>query len=103
MATVTVSIGRNVGSQPMSDNDWTNFISVVGASIKRDANAVFVDAAASRGEWDGIAEDSRTWVADIDEWDLGALRGSLAEWARTFMQDAIAFTVGATELVNPRG
>lgn len=100
MATVTVSIGRNVGDQPMNDTDWQNFISAVGASVKRDAKAVYVDAAASRGEWEGIGEDSRTWVADIDEWDLGALRGSLKEWARIFRQDAIALTVGQTELVG---
>ena len=100
MATVTVSIGRNVGSEPMAQGLWDNFVSVVRDSVRRDANAVYVDAAASVGEWDGIAEESRTWVADIDEWDLGALRNALTEWARTFRQDAIALTVGTTELVG---
>lgn len=100
MATVTVSIGRNVGSEPMPDYEWSQFVELVRLAVKRDASAVYVDAAASRGEWEGIAEDSRTWVADIDEWDLGALRNSLRQYAVTFGQDAIALTVGTTELVG---
>lgn len=99
MATVTVSIGRNVGSVPMSDEAWQNFGHAVGALLGR-CSIVYVSAAESRGEWEGIAEDSRTWVAECTEHDAGYVREGLRALAAEFRQDAIALTIGSTELVG---
>jgi hypothetical protein len=62
---------------------------------------VFVDGAESIGEWEGVEEESRTWVADVGNHSRNYLIGWLSGTAAAFEQDAIALTVGETILVNP--
>ena len=100
MATATISIGRGGGERRLSDAEWTNFTSHIIAMLNHIGATVFVNAAESIGEWEGVEEESRTWVADIhDRRDF--VTGWLELSAAAFEQDAIAFTVGETTLVTP--
>ncbi len=104
MATVTLTIGLNSNQTlaPLPLSARRRFIASVRDAFKRAGATVYVDAAASRGEWADVAtglivrEQSRTWVADVP--DVDSVRGILPYLAATFEQDAIALTVGATEL-----
>jgi len=98
--TITVSIGRNVGSEPMSERRWAMFRNTIRNTILDNLGAIFVDGAYSRGEWDGITETSATWVADVEEFTVPYLEREFARIAREYLQDAIALTVGKTVLVG---
>ena len=99
---VVVSIGRNVGDVPMSDDRWVLFRDQVGAAVHVCATTVHVDQALSQGSWQGIPEDAATWVAEVPTWGaIDNLRRRLGALARHWSQDAIALTIGDTELIEP--
>jgi hypothetical protein len=99
MTTVTVSIGRNVGDEPLSPDRWLAFKYAVRSGLGEDAT-VYVDGAASIGQWQGVSEESATWVADIEETRAALLSRHLAKVALEYGQDAIALTLGETRLVT---
>lgn len=91
--TVTVAIGRNVGSAPMSDDDWLSYRSAVsfllGATIgKHDTVHSGV------GIWHGVSEDSTIFTVFDPKPYLSRLTEELAQVALAFNQDAIAVTIG---------
>ena len=100
MATATISIGRGGGERRLSDAEWAHFAVSIRDLLAHIEATVFVDGAESIGEWEGVAEESRTWVADIGDRSAFAT-GWLEITAAFFEQDAIAFTVGETTLVTP--
>ena len=101
MTTATVSIGRNVGDKPLSPDRWLAFKYAVRQCLGEDAT-VHVDGATSLGEWQGMSEESATWVADITPERASVLGRHLAKVALEYGQDAIALTLGETRLVTPR-
>lgn len=58
----------------------------------------YVADARTVGEWGGVPEESRTWVAPVATADVPALVSAMAELAARYRQDAIAVTVGTTTL-----
>ena len=81
---------------------WSDFATEIRRALR--GFTVHVDGAESIGQWvtaDGVTvhEQSRTWVAEFDPAMLDALRRRLAVIA-AYGQDAIALTVGHTELVS---
>jgi hypothetical protein len=100
MATATISIGRGGGERRLSDGSWDTFTGSIRDLLKACDATVFVDAAESIGEWEGVPEESRTWVADIGDHSRNYLIGWLSGTASAFEQDAIALTVGETILVT---
>lgn len=107
--TVTITIGRNWGAgaredakgTPMSDAMWGHFQTNIDRLLVRAIATVFVARAIGHGGWDGVDEESATWVAGVDEADdVSFLSRELAQLARLYLQDAIALTVGQTELVE---
>lgn len=98
--TVTISAGRNVGAAPMSAKAWQSFRDDIALAIYDAHGEIFVRDARSRGEWEGIEEDSATYVAGVPRDYLPHIRDSLAYLARIYRQDAIALTVGETEFVQ---
>lgn len=101
MATATISIGRGGGERRLSDLSWAEFTIHINRLFYDISAIVFVNAAESIGEWDGVAEESRTWVADIGSVSRDFITGWLEMTALTFEQDAIALTIGTTTLVTP--
>lgn len=98
--TVTISIGRNVGDQPMSADKWRRFRADIGRRLRAAGANVFVDTAVSTGTWDGVREQSATWVASVEANRLETIRVGLERACRLFQQDAIALTIGQTELLH---
>lgn len=120
MYSVTVTIGRNVTrpepaspnsvltyAEPMPDEQWTQFKADVIATVddpalRRNQDAT-IETASGIGVWHGESEPNfkvtsltnHTW----DEDALNILRRSLSELARHYDQDAIALTIGTSELV----
>lgn len=101
MSTITVSIGRNVGTEPLSDPTWRTFRTTVGNVVATWCETIYVSDAGCVGHWDGVDEESRTWVG---EWagygEPNLLIDRLAEVARVYGQDAIAVTTGTTVLAG---
>jgi hypothetical protein len=100
MATATISIGRGGLDRRLSDIAWREFSRSVRSLLNHIDATVFVDGAESIGEWEGVAEESRTWVADIGDRAPAFITGWLAVTAAAFEQDAIALTIGETTLVT---
>jgi hypothetical protein len=101
MAVATISIGRGGSERRLSDRDWDAFTGHIGAMLHHIGATVFVKAAESIGEWEGVEEESRTWVADIGDRAPAFIIGWLEMSAAAFEQDAIALTIGETTLVEP--
>ena len=101
MATATISIGRGGGERRLSDGEWDSFTGSIGSLLSHIGATVFVKAAESIGEWEGVPEESRTWVADIGDYSHSFIIGWLEMTAGVFEQDAIALTIGETTLVEP--
>jgi len=101
IASANLSIGRGGGERRLSDNDWASFSGSIGSLLGHIGATVFVKAAESIGEWEGVSEESRTWVADIGGYSHQFIIGWLEMTAGVFEQDAIALTIGETTLVEP--
>lgn len=101
MATATISIGRGGLDRRLSDTAWREFATTIRQMLNRIGATVFVDGAESIGEWEGVAEESRTWVADIGDANRQFVVGWLEMTAALYEQDAIALTIGETTLVSP--
>lgn len=111
MFTITLTIGRNLGKaagtdqgKPMDDARW--------AAVQREAETLlraFVGTADSWtethigiGEWEGAAEESaKIMLGAADLTGTAALRAQIAWLADLTQQDAIAVSVGFSELVTP--
>ena len=98
--TATVSIGRNVGAAPMSGDAWTRFQADIRLALTECGAEIYVDAARSVGEWEGILEDSCTFVASVPLENLAHLDTDLAYLTRVYRQDAIAVTLGQTQFIS---
>lgn len=105
MATVTVvvSIGRgaHAAQEPLSDVQWSEFRRNVGVLLSDTVGGtVHVHDALSAGEWDGVPEDSATFVAAVPQHSLAVVRAGLRFLAVSYGQEAIALTIGHTEFVR---
>lgn len=105
MYVITVTIGRNVGDTPMSVARWSEYRSDVAALLRRLAasgiNPTF-EFHNGYGEWHGVAEDSHKATLMLNhalaDDDIAWLRRDLADLAWLYDQDAIALTIGVSEL-----
>lgn len=100
MQTVTISIGRGLpDGGEMSAPEWAAFIDGVRRIIVP-RGTVHVDAARSVGQWDGIPEESATFVVgDVTPDGVAGILREAATLSRFFQQDAVAVTTGTTALV----
>lgn len=110
---VTVTVGRNVGSEPMGDGLWDEFCDSVAECVAmwcdisvRDDGFILLHSRGV-GEWDDVPEDNYTVTAYGIE-RLGdaarvfeSVQESMAGYARIWGQDAIAVTLGTVALVSP--
>ena len=97
---VQITIGRNVGTVPMSDDQWGSF--------RADAETVMylhtvpidgpqftpVEFRASVSHFGGMAEESSIFIV-FDSVALPSLSARLSRLARTYGQESIAMTRGA--------
>lgn len=102
METVTVTIGRNVGVEPLAADAWNAFVASTRAAVEAATSELFA-VAAYKGSWDGVSEDAALFygplVTDDQGAVLAALRSRLAVLASYYGQEGIGLSVGASELV----
>jgi hypothetical protein len=111
MHVLTFTIGRNIGMSPMSEVLWATFTDRVHETLVRfvaDYDAT-VEEHYGKGMWQGIEEESYKVTALIDPdllhnphrapW-LRDLTASVAAIAYGYGQDAVAFTIGRSELIS---
>ncbi len=111
MYALTVTIGRNYGQSarpelrgtPMSDQVWSEFEDRVNELLVNCTDSGSVEMHHGTGVWDGMREES-TKVTLLIENPLnvneGYIRVNLEDLARTYGQDAIALTIGQSELIT---
>lgn len=101
--TVTVTIGRNVGSTPMADDIWEAFRLGVYSALSSLVHPDHIFAYFGQGEWEGVTEDSACVVAVGAQYtsSIARLDSELEDLSERFGQDAIGYTVGAGRLAKP--
>ena len=100
--TITISIGRAVGTTPMSTKEWRKFIRLVNTLVSSTVttDCLWVHNAKSHNAYNGDPEETRTWVFDTDLNNLERIDAELLTLTEDFVQDCIARTVGKTRLVG---
>lgn len=99
MRTVTVTIGRNVGTEPMPREQWNHFVAKVRNEVSLATEEVWA-VAPYQGSWEGVREDAVVFYGPLKEPRLEILRSSLSNLATYYSQDAIGLSVGEGELVK---
>ncbi len=115
MFTYDVTIGRNVGDQPMSDIQWDVFqrdvldaiVTTARRHVDTDNPDIWAVESWTRGvgTWNGMTEESAHFqlrTADkLSTADVAALVFWLKVKAAEFKQDAIALSFGESTLLMP--
>ena len=103
MYVVTVTIGRNIRTRPMTDTQWSAFKNVVGRTVCYVRIPERYETHTGTAEREGVPEESWKIAAFYPEpWVLrnkNDLAFFLAEAAREYKQDAITVSYGESELV----
>lgn len=100
MQTVTITVGRNIGTEPMPSDAWRQYRDDVRRALVT-ADATVYAAATYRGMWEGTYEDAAIWHAAIDDAAVDPLRDALSGLVAVYGQDAAGYAVGTSELVQP--
>lgn len=111
MMYLQANVGRNVGTEPATEANWSACKATVADAICsaiRQLNDVPRSVIKSRiethtgmGAWGELDPEESAHISIISEWsvDVELLRSELALIARMFNQDAIALIVGS-ELIS---
>ena len=99
--TLVVSIGRNIGEDPMSTRTWEAFRGEVRSACETALNVPAVFDGMGIRMYEGRMEDSATLIFNAEApLDGGPLARRLAHLAWYYGQDSIAFTAGQTRFVG---
>jgi len=95
-----VSIGRNIGDEPMRAESWRDFRAAVAAVLEDNVGRL-VSETVGRGYYGGAAEDTAVVVAEGSPALLARddLERRLAILARRYGQESIALTIGEPTFV----
>jgi len=101
---ITITIGRNVDSEPMHTEAWDLFRHVVGSWFEDLASEVWINGNTGRGEWKDAAgtvyhEDNAVWFGLVPGDQIDELRRAIATIRGNFNQDAAGFAVGDSTLI----
>lgn len=121
MYSITATIGRNITAahpvrahQPLTLTEWEDFTNDVEDALTGPVRSarpllLIVERHYGKGEWNGVEEESRkvTILAEFDDAgsadmveELRTIRTGLALLANQYGQDAIALTIGQSELIS---
>ena len=91
--TVFVSIGRNVGADPLPQPRWDSFQGRVASAISA-TGADILGTYLGFGEWEGVSEESSGWLALVPNHQIGNLRYLLHQKiGLDYGQESVGFTV----------
>lgn len=97
--TAVVTIGRNVGDEPLSNIRWEAYQYDVNRVIAGVTDNVFLTpsfaGSSQRGVWDGGSEESAVWAFTFDSagYNEDRLRQRLANVASWYDQEAIGLII----------
>jgi hypothetical protein len=91
----TISVGRNIGIEPMDDSRWEQFVDDVLSLIHKHGGEVYTIADGG-GAWDGVAEQSAVIVFGGTSHDFA---DELSALASAYGQEAIGLLSGESSLV----
>lgn len=98
---MTISIGRNVNGKPMPDSTWQSFTADILRNVRSNTSHIYF-VGFGNGEWNAEGEESFTVVSSNPTTSAYcAIKVSLELFGEAYRQDAIAMTIGETELVLP--
>jgi hypothetical protein len=96
-----IAIGRNIGSEPMSDNLWLWFQQTVEETVMIHTLKGIADTKANGvSNWENVSEDTCIFVWFDLESLPEVVYEELATIAKQYEQDAIAVTFGETKFVG---
>jgi len=98
-----VTIGRNLGLEPMSPPKWWAFRGSVRAALGATVGEPSFEIAGPGGRWHGQAESSAVYIVLRPTEGFDRLRRVLINLATDFGQQSIAIATGRSELVGPAG
>lgn len=104
MFSISFTAGRNVDNVPMSEQRWADFNDLLNSLMATIAeDAILVEEHYGRGSWGGVSEESYkvTCIVEVMP-SLEHVKHVLASLCREYSQDAIALTVGVSELIAPQ-
>lgn len=102
---ITVSIGRNIGAEPMDSPSWYRFQLRLHDALEESGEIVCQTI--GRSVWtdtDGLTTSEESYsvvVAPYGPAEVERIRADLAGLARTYCQDSIALTNATAEFVRP--
>ena len=99
--TATVTIGRNIGDDPMPSHRWTVFSAKVARIVSTRGLQVYTWAAQGQGTFTSasgriIREESITYVYELEEAAVKATVSLLHDLALEYGQESIALVLGTT-------
>jgi hypothetical protein len=98
---VVVSVGRNIGTEPMPLAEWQSFQDAVTNTL---GSPVYFRGTGV-GTYEGVTEESFTVITASPAWPTWRMRDlkeDLSDLAARYGQKAIAVTVGPTSFALPR-
>lgn len=91
--TIVISAGRNILSEPMNSIEWDLFHSNIEFLLEENHAILFTKRALGAGDFQGMKEESVTYVGEIHENYLSDIERGLAKLAGLFKQESIALMV----------
>ena len=91
--TIVISAGRNVGNEPMSAQEWELLHINIEETLDASHVIYYTKRAIGAGDYEGMKEESVTYVVEIHETHLSDIMRGLSKLAGLFKQESIALMV----------
>src|SRR5437660_1215533 len=98
---VFVTIGRNIGLEPMSRQKWRSFRQATRLVLVATVGSPDFEIVGFGGRWGGVAEMAAVFVVLRRVVRVELLRERLKELAASYGQETIALAIGGSELLGP--
>jgi hypothetical protein len=101
-STITVTIGRNIGDSPMSEEEWQDFQASVTSYLSNLVRPERVFTYLGEGEWQGVVEESACilFIGNAYTTAVENVDRVLSVLAKSFNQDAIGWSAGQSHLAR---
>jgi hypothetical protein len=103
MRTITVTIGRNVGPDPLPAEEWNTFVFETRQIVEAVTTELWASGP-SRSTWDGVSEENFYFYGPLNTASrvrFRRFRNRLETLATKYRQEAIGISIGTFELVEP--
>jgi hypothetical protein len=91
--TIVISAGRNVLTEPMGEESWEYLKLTIETMLANQHAIIVTNRALGVGQYQGMSEESVTYVALVHNSSLGAIEEALAAIARLYKQESIALMI----------